>query len=132
MIELRKAETPEQYVEIYVACKSFFVKINDEEFYGFYENGVCIGGASVSNNGLHEYRFYIDTKNSVGILKITWELFKIILPNHPVLTSKIQRSNVKSIKGTMQYGAIVAYKNSREVTLVFTKDMWSYQKRYPL
>ncbi len=131
MIDLRIPSTSE-LAEVEQFTKNFIERANGRQVFCFYENGRCVGGASVSNDGTSDFRFFIASKDSVGICRVLWQVFKEILPAHPVLTSKILRSNTKSIKGTLQYGAKVAFKNDKELTLVFSKEMWKYQKRYPL
>jgi hypothetical protein len=131
MIKVIEVITPEDIEAVKGVMKDLYSD-NISELFGLWENNICVGGFSVNKNPKGEFTFVVNSKSSVGIAKALQTIFGKLFKKYTQLQSRVQLANKKSIKGTAQFGARKVYIENGQQVFIFTKQLWKYQKRWPL
>ncbi len=102
------------------------------EIFGLWENGKCIGGFSVTSNPKGYFTLVYNLTSGIGIAIALQKIFKQLFKKYKYLHARISVSNKKSIKMITQFGGRRIYIEDGEQVFIFTKDLWKYEKRWPL
>jgi hypothetical protein len=107
MYEIKIASSLDEQITVQKAMRNVWVggaKVHT--VWGIWDNGVCIGGACISDELMSHYAMGFTCKPSMKLgltlFKITHEALKI----KKVLFSTVDIDNIKSRKGTMQLGFV--------------------------
>jgi hypothetical protein len=133
MIEAIPAITIEQKQVIVEATKNSnftTIPLNARHMYGYWENGVCVGGSGVGVDGV--FLYVLETAPSLWIPKSLSVMLKDVLPIYGELKALISNQNVRCIKAVTSVGFKKIYSTESEVTYVLTKELWRFKKRWPL
>jgi hypothetical protein len=134
MIEAIPAITIEQkqaVVDTTRFSKFASIPMDTEYMYGYWENGICVGGSGISAED-NNFLYVLETTPSLWYPKSFGVMLKDVLPKCFELRALIDLQNVTCIKAVISGGFKKVYSTEHKVMYVLTKESWRFQKRWPI
>lgn len=116
---------------VYEAMKKLGPEVTNEVF-GFWKDGICIGGMSVSKYDIGHMTISIGETDPIELMQALQIVFSEMFTKHTQLIGRVHVTNTKSKKLLTTLGAEVLYIDGEWLVYHLTKSMWRLQSKWPL